>query len=135
MDEVNKTKLVGWSIRPDDMNTRVRMARKAGYDPGDVEPMSRKTPKGELLSWTLTPLEGGMGGAIPFLIDWKDTKHPSKGLPLVTLTSFTITHPHPDEVRSALEAVEALDLVSEVRQGEIGLEIELDTPKGRVKIK
>lgn len=134
VDEINKTRVVGWSVRPDHIDRRVKKSRESAYDLGDPRPMSRKTPKGQLLSWTLTPLNGGLGGTIPFLIDWGKTDHPSKGLPLVKLVSLKLKHPEPDKVKSALEAVKALHLVSEICKGEIGLEIELDTPKGRVKI-
>ncbi|MGO1371848.1 MAG: VOC family protein [Senegalia sp. (in: firmicutes)] len=134
VDDVVKTTVVGWSVRPDNMDMRVNEARKLEYDPGDPKPMDRKTTSGEVLSWIITPLNGGLEGTVPFLIDWKDSKHPSNNLPTVKLTSLTITHPQPDKVRLALEAIRALDLVSEIHKGEVGLSIELDTPKGHVKI-
>lgn len=134
VDDVTETRVVGWSIRPDDMNTRVIEARKAGYDPGSPEPMSRKTPSGEMLDWVITPLIGGLGGTVPFLIDWKESKHPSEGLPGVTLLSLTLIHPQPDELRLALKAIKALDLVSEIRKGDIALKVELETPKGKIQI-
>lgn len=82
----------------------------------------------------MTPINGGLDGTVPFLIDWKDTEHPSKGLPSISLVSLILKHPQPDKVKSSLEAVGALNLVSEIRKARLpGLEVELDTPRGRVK--
>lgn len=134
VDEVTGTTVVGWAVRTDDMNAQVTAARKAGYDPGDPKPMNRRPPTGKVLEWILTPLTGGLDGTIPFLIDWQDSEHPSSGLPGVTLISLTLTHPQPDEVRSSLEAVGALGFVSEIRRGDVGLALELETPNGRVSI-
>lgn len=134
VDEVKETTLVGWAVQVDNIDRKVKKSREKGYDPGDVRSMTRETPEGEVLKWNLTPLSGGLDGSVPFLIDWKDTKHPSEGLTSISLKTFTITHPNPEEVQKALKAMDCLDLVSDIRQGEVKLEIELDTPKGRVKI-
>ncbi len=133
VDEVSGTRLVGWSVRPDDINYRVSKARELGYDPGQPEEMSRKTPEGDLLEWMVTPLNGGLGGTIPFLIDWKKSKHPSEGLEKLRLVSLELRHPEPKKVKAALEAIKALELVSKISKGDIGLSIELDSPKGRVR--
>lgn len=132
VDEITGTTVVGWAVRPDDLSGQVAAARDAGYDPGDPNPMDRRTPEGEVLAWHLTPPRGGLGGTVPFLIDWLDTVHPSEGLPAVPLLSLTLSHPDPASVRSALEAVDALSLVTDIQQGEVGLAVELETPKGRV---
>ncbi|MCC2593962.1 VOC family protein [Tessaracoccus sp. OS52] len=135
VDEVTGTTVVGWAVRPDDIDAQVASARSVGYDPGDPAAMSRTTPSGDVLAWRLTSPSGGLDGAIPFLIDWQDSAHPSGGLPEVTLRSFTITHPDTDGVRAALAAVGALGPVSAIRRGDaVGLAVELDTPNGRVRI-
>ena len=134
VDEVSTTTVVGWAVRPDDIGIRVASARDAGYDPGDPKPMERRTPDGALLSWLLTPPMGGLDGTVPFLIDWQDSTHPSSDLPAVTLLSLTLTHPDPDAVRAALDAVDALDLVTTILQGPVGLSVELETPRGLVRI-
>lgn len=134
VDEVTGATVVGWAVRPDDIDAQVATARDAGYDPGQPEPMSRSTPGGEVVSWRLTPPSGGLGGAVPFLIDWQDTTHPSGALPAVSLRSFTITHPDSGAVRKALAAIAALQPVSAIKQGDaVSLAVELDTPNGRVR--
>ena len=133
VDDVTATTMVGWATRPDDIDARVRSAREAGYDPGDPKPMDRRTPDGDLLEWRLTPPSGGLGGTIPFLIDWQDSVHPSEGLPSVTLLSLELTHPNPEAVRTALDAVDALECVAEIFSGTTGLAITLETPNGQVR--
>lgn len=135
VDDVTEPTVVGWAVRPDDVDAQIVASRAAGYDPGPADPMSRRTPAGELVAWRLTPSSGGFGGAVPFLIDWQDTRHPSGDLPTVTLTELVITHPETDAVATALRAVGAEGLVTEIRDGDAaGLELVLDTPNGRVPL-
>lgn len=133
VDEVSRITVVGWAVRPDDLASRVASAREAGYDPGDPKPMDRRTPDGAILSWQLTPPRGGFDGTIPFLIDWQDSTHPSVGLPSVTLLSLEITHADADDVRGALAAVDASELVSDIRSGSPCLAVTLETPMGQVR--
>ncbi|MDH6486383.1 hypothetical protein M2157_002382 [Streptomyces sp. SAI-127] len=37
-----------------DLDAAVATARARGYDPGEIRPMSRRTPDGTLLTWRLT---------------------------------------------------------------------------------
>ncbi|SEE68999.1 VOC family protein [Ruania alba] len=134
VDQVTAPTMVGWAVRPTDIEAVAASARDSVYDPGPVAPMSRRTTDGDLLSWRLTPPEGGLEGAIPFLIDWQDTPHPSGALPGVELTSLTLEHPDPDQVRPALDALGALELV-QLRAGErLRIVAELDTPRGLVHL-
>lgn len=133
VDEVTATTVVGWAVRPEDIDALVQSARDAGYDPGESKPMDRQTPSGDVLAWRLTPPSGGLGGTIPFLIDWQDSVHPSEGLPSVTLLSLELTHPDPEAVRTALDAVDALGIVAEIFSGTSGLAITLETPNGQVR--
>jgi hypothetical protein len=102
-------KLVTWAVRPEDFDATIAAARAAGYDPGDVESMSRRTPDGSVLAWRLTrrdPLPHN--GLVPFLIDWGSTVHPAtSGLPEVELVSFHAEHPDPPAVGRDLAAVGA----------------------------
>lgn len=134
VDEVSAPTLVGWAVRTQSIDRLVDSARADGYDPGPVAAMSRIPPDGTRLSWRLTPPEGGFDGAMPFLIDWQDSPHPSETLPAVALTAMEIEHPQVSEVRTALTAVGALDLV-DLRPGStFRMQIMLDTPQGRVAL-
>ncbi len=66
--------------------------------------MSRATIEGGLLEWRLTPdtVRSG-GGAVPFLIDWGSTAHPSTGeLPQLARPSLTAQSPEPERLRADL---------------------------------
>jgi catechol 2,3-dioxygenase-like lactoylglutathione lyase family enzyme len=115
IDELTEPRLAAWAVRAADIEARVARSRTLGYDPGPIEPLSRRTPEGEVLRWRLTfPYEP----VVPFLIDWGRTPHPARKLPVVPLTAFTGSHPEPAEARRRLAA---LGVEFDVREGEQGL--------------
>ncbi|WP_433256536.1 VOC family protein [Streptosporangium sp. CA-135522] len=107
IDGLAAARLVTWAVRSADLEETVAAARRSGYDPGEISPLSRRTPDGELLEWRLTwPHEGNRDGLVPFLIDWGSTVHPAdRGLPVAELTSFTALHPDPRAVAADLAAL------------------------------
>ena len=110
----------------DDLAERLR---DLGRDPGEISSMSRSTPDGTLLRWRLTAPSTSLDGALPFLIDWGDTEHPSAGAPSgLSLVSLRASTRHPEAVR---ELVEALGLDLEVADGGHGLHAVVETPDGR----
>ncbi|WP_214319521.1 VOC family protein [Nonomuraea sediminis] len=131
---LTEPRLTAWAIHPDDLDETVRQARQAGYDPGDVAPLSRRKPDGTLLEWRLTRRDDPVAiQPVPFLIDWGKTQHPAaSGLPQLALASFTATHPDPEALREDLAAVGA-ELEVEPGQ-EVGLRAVLDTPQGQVEL-
>ena len=133
IDRLAGPRLAAWVVRPSDIEATVAAAREGGYDPGDIAPLSRRTPAGDLLEWRLTPNRGDrFGGLAPALIDWLDARHPTAdGLPQLALVSLTGHHPDPPAVRSALAA---LDVELDVTTGPPGLQAVLDTPNGHITI-
>ncbi|MEU4405778.1 VOC family protein [Streptosporangium sp. NPDC023963] len=109
LDLLPGPRLVTWAIHPADLDAAVARARERGYEPGEIHPMSRRTPEGELLEWRLTSSPDDTGdGLVPFLIDWGTTAHPAeRGLPVVELTSLTARHPDPAAVTADLAALGA----------------------------
>jgi glyoxalase-like protein len=105
-------RLLTWAIHPADIDAVLVTARAAGMDLGRIDPLSRETPSGELLSWRVsTPPEYLYDGLVPFLIDWGATPHPTTNLPTVELVSLHATHPQADELREALAVLSTrLDL-------------------------
>jgi len=127
-------RLAGWAVHPDDIDEAVRKARASGYDPGDVAPMSRRTPDGRLLEWRLTRWdEPARVDPVPFLIDWGDAAHPAaSGSPGAGLRSLTAVHPEP---RALLAKLAALGVELDVEPGPaIVMRAELDTPRGIVTL-
>ncbi|PXY30330.1 hypothetical protein DI005_12130 [Prauserella sp. PE36] len=134
IDRLTGPRLAAWVVRPPDIEATVERARAEGYDPGDIGPLSRRTPDGTLLEWRLTPNRGDrLDGLAPALIDWLDAPHPTTNdlpvLPLVSLRGF-----HPDPA-ALLAALRALDVELDVTEGAPALEAVLDTPNGRITLR
>jgi hypothetical protein len=131
--ELRGSRLVTWAVHPFDLDSSLAAARSAGADLGEIRPMSRATPAGEVLSWRLASTHPApFDGLLPFLIDWGSTRHPAEsGLPQVELLSFTATHPDPPAVRAALEA---LDVTLPITAGPVALYAEVRGPAGVVAL-
>ncbi|WP_433461750.1 VOC family protein [Spirillospora sp. CA-128828] len=129
IDDLTEPGLVDWAVATDDLDETIERARAAGYDPGPALDMSRRRPDGELLQWRLTAPRTEL---VPFLIDWGDTPHPARELPVVRLLSFEVVHPEPGAVRKDLAA---LGVESNVREGaRPALVARLEGPSGPVNL-
>ncbi len=124
------SRLVAWAVRVADIEAAVVAAPELGA----IEPMSRRTPAGELLSWRLTSADPApYDGIVPFLIDWGTSRHPAEsGLPSVELVDFGATHPRADEVNAVLEA---LDVGLKAVTGEPGLQATVAGPGGSYSLR
>lgn len=109
IDGLEGPRLVAWCAAPSrPLEDVVEMARQSGYDPGDVQAMSRKRPDGVTLEWsvTFTSMEDSEGGVLPFFIDWGRTTHPSESIPVGgTLLSLDLFHPRPRSIDIVLSAI------------------------------
>ncbi|OKI08222.1 hypothetical protein A6A06_33665 [Streptomyces sp. CB02923] len=133
IDVLRGPRLAHWAVRVHGIAGHVARARALGYDPGEPVAMSRRTPDGGTLSWTLTPPRTG-GGLVPFLLDWGDAPHPAsgQGLPVVPLRSLCGTHPDPSTIQAELTALGA---TLRVEAGdEPGLTAVLDGRNGPVSV-
>ncbi len=129
------SRLATWCVRGSNLR-EIATARANGRRLlGPVRSMSRATPDGGRLHWTLTmPLSPlPRGGLVPFLIDWGDTAHPCEGLPDqgVRLTALRGRHPDPGAVKADLSA---LGVALPVERGAAGLRAELTTPEGAIVV-
>jgi hypothetical protein len=97
-------KLLGWAVRTQGIEREVERLRDLGWDPGPVETMSRRH-SGGAVSWRLTPPHFGAAvAALPFLIDWGGSPHPSQSLPRgVELEGLTVVAPDIGSVRGVLQ--------------------------------
>jgi Glyoxalase-like domain len=109
IDGLARPALVAWCVRPVRPLTEIiDEARTAGIELGDVTAMSRRRPDGELLEWTLTfpQLAGPFGMALPFMIDWAESSHPTDTLAAsVHLLGLEVTHPDIRSLRNAFEII------------------------------
>jgi Glyoxalase-like domain len=97
---------------------------------------ARIRPDGTRLAWTLAfPRHRehlAFDGALPFFIEWGSyDDHPGKSTPPgLTLHALRFSHPEPGSLESALAALGIDGAVKPAAQASI--EVELDTPRGRV---
>lgn len=111
-----------------------RAVDQAASPLGEVQPCSRMKPDGTTLSWTLSdPFVGRLGGAIPFLIDWDTSPHPSLSAPSGgELEGLVIRHPEPERIERILKS---LDLGVTVERSEMpGLVAHIRTDGGLVEL-
>jgi Glyoxalase-like domain len=105
IDSLSRPALVAWCVRPTrPLAEIIDEARAAGIELGDVAAMSRRRPDGVLLEWRLTfpQLTGRFGMALPFMIDWADSSHPTDTLPsAVQLIGLDVAHPDARALRTA----------------------------------
>jgi len=106
IDELSDARLVTFAARVDGIDEVIAAARSHGHDPGDARAMSRATPDGGLLAWSLTAPPAWAGGVVPFLIDWGTTTHPSTtAAGGASLSGFSVSHPEPATIIAALAAI------------------------------
>ncbi|RDC73659.1 VOC family protein [Rhodovulum sp. 12E13] len=107
-------------------------ARAAGAAPGAPIDMARTRPDGVHLAWQILRFDDpARGWAMPFVIDWKDTPHPSASTPAgCALSNLVLTDPAPEGLSALVTAIGAD--VPVARGLAPGAVAELDTPKGRV---
>jgi hypothetical protein len=104
-----KSRLFTWVFRAANIEQSAAALRGVGIELGPVESGNRIRPDGSQISWQLTdPYAMPLDGAVPFLIDWGTTAHPSISAPFGgELVELIIEHPQPDSVRDALSVLGA----------------------------
>jgi hypothetical protein len=138
IDGLDAPALVAWCVRPlRPLADIVAEARAIGIEFGAVFAMSRRRPDGVLLEWQLTlpQLEGPLGRALPFMIDWGESSHPTDSLERAArLTGLEVVHPNPSQLRNAFDIV-GLDSIAAIQQGEQpALRAIVTTPNGVVTL-
>ena len=137
IDDLVEPALVAWCARPArPLDEVVSAARATGIDFGLVTAMSRRRPDDVLLEWELTvpQLDGPFGCALPFLIDWGASVHPTDTLPqVVRLIALDVTHPEPETLRAVFDVI-GLTTECTVRHGACGLSATVATPRGEVTL-
>ncbi|MFM2076776.1 MAG: hypothetical protein RJA49_666 [Actinomycetota bacterium] len=133
VDDLRAPALVAWCARPTrPLPEVIASCRALGIDLGNASPMARRRPDGVLLQWHLTvPLLGPPHeGAVPFLIDWLDSPHPSASLPHhCALVALRLRHPQADLLTAVLGEIGDA-LVVEVATGDAELGATVRTPHG-----
>ena len=135
LDRLASSRLVGWAAKATTLEERVASSRAAGYDPGQVLPMSRRRVDGVMLEWMLTVLgrDPAGDGLVPFLIDWGVAAHPAETAPEgCRRTGLRGGHPEPGSVE-VMRA--ALGMSLPVSRGEQPVLVAtIETPRGTVEL-
>jgi hypothetical protein len=138
IDILTASALVAWCVRPlRPLDEIVSEARAAGIDFGTVAAMSRRRPDGVLLEWELTfpQLDGPFGCALPFMIDWGESAHPTDTLPAgVRLVGLDVEHPSASQLRVAFDVI-GITAEVELRIGvRAALTAIVETTRGEVRL-
>lgn len=124
-----------FAIHPADIEGTATAAADAGVDLGAIQPLSRRTPSGELLQWRLTRGERrDKDPAIPFLIDWGTTAQPGLGdIPTLELLAVRVEHP---DAAALTQTYVTLGIDTEIVQAdEFALVLTVQGPTGRVELR
>jgi hypothetical protein len=125
-------RLLHWAVRADDLAAVAEQARNCGLEPGAPRHLSRRTPSGVALSWSVLGVGGHrLGGVVPFYIDWLDSPHPAASAPQVGRARFEVTLPVGSREGRLLDPAPA---GVEVRSGRPGLRLEFESPRGTITL-
>ena len=130
--------LVNWAVGSDDLDAAAAIAVAAKYPVYGPNEGSRMRPDGFMLLWrtlgVLAPFRDAAVDPMPFFIQWgRGTTHPSVDSPGgCRLVGFTLQHPQPDDLRTALARF-GIDAVVQKAERP-GLTAMLDTPRGHLTL-
>lgn len=118
INRLKKPTLITYAVHPTGIDQVVEHARAKGFDPGDVQDLSRRTPDGTELTGRVTQAQAPRNYAVPFLIDWGTTEQPGLGdLPAIELVSFERIEVDPARQQQATDALGLGDGVAAIREG------------------
>lgn len=105
--EGTQSKLLTWIMQTSDIEQSVCAARAANLGIGDISTGKRENPDGSVVRWQATnPYAMPLDGALPFLINWGETPHPSTTTPAGCLfEQLLIEHPQAESVRKGLSVL------------------------------
>jgi hypothetical protein len=122
-----------WAVSTADFEAVQKTLSEFDYQTNVVD-MTRTTPDGIKLSWSIMRVTGHVFGKfMPFFINWFDSSHPSKTTPEgCNLTGFSVQLVENHATFKTL--MNALDIDIEVVEGPDGMRALIDSPKGRVML-
>lgn len=129
---ISRPRLLTFAIRGTALETFAATAAELGLEPTEPIAMTRKRADGVVLSWECVYLRSSeFHNSAPFLIDWKQSEHPSRTTPAgCALKQFSALHPEPDRL---LRIYDRLSIRVPVLRAPVpGFQAVLSTPNGDV---
>lgn len=127
--------LIGWAAHVHNIDALATKLKAVDIAIDGPSAGSRARPDGKMLRWKAFGLGSSREGVVPFFIEWSaDSPHPSTDAPAgCKLTSFSVSSPHPDELRKEYEML-ALD-VEVTRADREQLHATIVGPKGTLQLR
>jgi len=132
VDLVEEFTFTRWAIKSTDLANDVAILKRVNPLMGEIFTGSRQKVDGSTLRWSMAlPLATPAIEVLPFMVDWKDSVHPTESLEEgCELISLEFTHPKPFPIKTALRD---LKVEIQVKQGtKASLKAIVDTPNGQV---
>ena len=132
IDLITEPKITRWGIKSNTIKEDLEILKRVDPELAISKIGKRQKTDGSILNWELSiPLPQPEVEAIPFLIDWKKSKHPTSGIKQeCELIRFTIAHPQPDKLSQILKS---LNIEVKIKQAkEIALHAEIQGPSGKI---
>lgn len=125
-------KMLTFALACDDLGAVATSAKAAGITVEDPIAMSRTTPQGVRLDWSIMRIaDARWPGRLPFFIDWQGSPHPAGTTPGgATLESFVALDPDPAALAAVYDAIGCpIPVQAGASTGFVGT---FATPKGTV---
>lgn len=124
--------IMTFAINASDLSTFQSLARQEGLSVNGPVAMHRSRPDGSRIDWLILYLKDDRyGEAIPFVINWGETPHPSGTTPGgCRLRSFAVLQPEPAALAQLFKRLAIpIAVMGAARSGFLAV---LDTPRGEV---
>lgn len=132
VDVFDVPQLSRWALKSNQLEQDAAILQQTNPAMGCIENGSRQRTDGSNLTWgIIMPLPQPTIELLPFMVDWKDSVHPTADLEEhCQLISMQATHPSPTHIQKTLNQLNA---PLQVSQGDnICLQAIIDCPRGRV---
>jgi hypothetical protein len=131
LSEFKAPELFWFAARSGELSGHANALKDLGMVPAGPFAGKRRSTKGTELTWDILEIgQHSFGGCLPFMIDWKNTPHPSATVqPTVSFGSFNVTHPQAQQLQ-VIYRTSGLDVT--IRTGDPRLELTLDTKLGSI---
>ncbi len=134
VDEVDSFTFTRWAIKSTNLANDVAILKRVNPLMGEIFTGSRKKTDGSTLRWSMAlPLATPAVEVLPFMVDWKDSVHPTESLQEgCKLIGLEFTHPKPFPILTAFRDLKVEMHIKE--EATPTLKAIIDTPNGRVII-